>query len=136
MQTIKATEQELEKTAKALLSAYPDERVFGFYGEMGAGKTTFIKAVCRVLGVKDVTSSPTFSIVNEYLTGDGEPVYHFDFYRIDSPDEAIRTGFEEYLSGPHYCLIEWTEKVEPILQGGFIPVTIRRIDEQTRSFSF
>lgn len=136
MQTITASENQLFEVAKSILDAYPQERVFGFYGEMGAGKTTLIKEMCKALGVTDVTSSPTFAIINEYWTESGQPLYHFDFYRIDEPADASRVGFEEYLYSGHYCFIEWTEKVEEILQGDFIPVTIERVDEQTRRFVF
>ena len=136
MQAIKATENQLDQVAEAILKAHPDERVFGFYGEMGAGKTTLIKALCRALGVRDVTSSPTFAIINEYWTETGEPLYHFDFYRIDEPADATRVGFEEYLYSGHYCFIEWTEKVEEILQGDFVPITIERVDDDTRLFKF
>ena len=136
MQTITASENQLFEVAKSILAAYPQERVFGFYGEMGAGKTTLIKEMCKALGVTDVTSSPTFAIINEYWTENGQPLYHFDFYRIDEPADASRVGFEEYLYSGHYCFIEWTEKVEEILQGDFIPVTIERVDEQTRRFVF
>ena len=131
-----ATENQLDQVAEAILNAYPEERVFGFYGEMGAGKTTLIKAICRTLGVHDITSSPTFAIINEYWTDGGEPLYHFDFYRIDEPADASRVGFEEYLYSGHYCFIEWTEKVEEILQGGFVPVTIERVDDDRRLFRF
>ena len=119
MQEMTATENQLDQVAEAILKAYPEERVFGFYGEMGAGKTTLIKAICRALGVHDVTSSP-----------------HFDFYRIDEPADASRVGFEEYLYSGHYCFIEWTEKVEEILQGDFIPITIERVDDDRRRFLF
>lgn len=136
MQEIKATEEQLDQVAEAILEAHPEERVFGFYGEMGAGKTTLIKALCRALGVRDVTSSPTFAIINEYWTERGEPLYHFDFYRIDEPADATRVGFEEYLYSGHYCFIEWTEKVEEILQGDFIPITIERVNDDTRLFKF
>ena len=136
MQELTATENQLDQVAEAILKAYPEERVFGFYGEMGAGKTTLIKAICRVLGVHDVTSSPTFAIIHEYWTDGGEPLYHFDFYRIDEPADASRVGFEEYLYSGHYCFIEWTEKVEEILQGDFIPITIERVDEKRRRFLF
>lgn len=136
MQEIKATEEQLDQVAEAILEAHPEERVFGFYGEMGAGKTTLIKALCRALGVRDVTSSPTFAIINEYWTERGEPLYHFDFYRIDEPADATRVGFEEYLYSGHYCFIEWTEKVEEILQGDFIPVTIERVSDDMRVFKF
>lgn len=132
-----ATEQNLRQVAEAILQAHPDERVFGFFGEMGAGKTTLIKALCHALGVLDNTSSPTFAIVNEYWTDQGEPVYHFDFYRIDEPREATNIGFEEYLASGCYCFIEWTEKVESILQGDYVPVTIQRTDDGTmRRFIF
>ncbi len=136
MQAIKATEEQLDQVAEAILKAHPEERVFGFYGEMGAGKTTLIKALCRALGVRDVTSSPTFAIINEYWTEAGEPIYHFDFYRIDEPADATRVGFEEYLYSGHYCFIEWTEKVEEILQGDFVPITIERVDDDTRLFKY
>ena len=136
MQAIKATEEQLDQVTEAILKAHPEERVFGFYGEMGAGKTTLIKALCRSLGVRDVTSSPTFAIINEYWTEAGEPLYHFDFYRIDEPADATRVGFEEYLYSGHYCFIEWTEKVEEILQGDFVPITIERVDDDTRLFKY
>lgn len=129
-------EEQLDQVAEAILKAHPEERVFGFYGEMGAGKTTLIKALCRSLGVRDVTSSPTFAIINEYWTEAGEPLYHFDFYRIDEPADATRVGFEEYLYSGHYCFIEWTEKVEEILQGDFVPITIERVDDDTRLFKY
>ena len=136
MQQITANEEQLTGVAQAILEAYPQERVFGFYGEMGTGKTTLIKELCRVLGVRDITSSPTFAIVNEYWTDDGMPVYHFDFYRIDEPADATRIGFEEYLCSGSYCFIEWTEKVEAILQGDFIPIRIERVDDTNRCFIF
>ena len=136
MQQITATEQQLSDVAAAILQAYPNERVFGFYGEMGTGKTTLIKQMCKVLGVQDITSSPTFAIINEYWTEQDQPIYHFDFYRIDEPADATRIGFEEYLYSGHDCFIEWTEKVEDILQGDYIPIRIERVDEITRRFSF
>lgn len=136
MQQIKATEQDLEWVARTLLKSYPNERIFGFYGEMGSGKTTLIKAICRVLGIRDIASSPTFAIINEYWTYDGQPVYHFDFYRIKNLAEASCVGFEEYLYSHSYCLIEWPEKVEYILQQDFVPVHIEPVDSHTRLFTF
>lgn len=136
MQTITASESQLFEVAQSILAAHPQERVFGFYGEMGAGKTTLIKEMCKALGVTDVTSSPTFAIINEYWTESGQPLYHFDFYRIDEPADASRVGFEEYLYSGHYCFIEWTEKVEEILQDDFVKVTIERVDDATRNFYF
>ncbi len=135
MQSIIADEKELKQVAKAILEAYPQERVFGFYGEMGAGKTTLIKEMCAHLGVDGMTSSPTFAIVNEYWTLT-EPVYHFDFYRIDGPEDAVRIGFEEYIYSGNYCFIEWTEKVQPLLPDEYVRVTIERVDETKRRFSF
>lgn len=136
MQQLTASENQLQEVAKAILEAYPQERIFGFYGEMGTGKTTLIKEICKVLGVTDITSSPTFAIVNEYWTDNGQPLYHFDFYRIDEPADATRIGFEEYLYSGSYCFIEWTEKVESILQDDFIPIRIERVDDSTRLFIF
>ncbi len=136
MKEITATQQQLPEVAKAILETYPNERVFGFYGEMGTGKTTLIKEICRQLGVQDITSSPTFAIINEYWTDNGSPLYHFDFYRIDEPADATRIGFEDYLYSGSYCFIEWTEKVEEILQDDFIPIRIQRVDDYTRTFYF
>ncbi len=92
-----------------------DSRILLFYGEMGSGKTTLIKEIAAQLGVKDLTNSPTFSLVNEYATGEGGRMYHFDFYRIEREEEAYDIGFEEYLDSGDWCLIEWPEKVENLL---------------------
>lgn len=119
-----------------MLEVHPQERVFGFYGEMGTGKTTLIKEICRFLGVQSDMTSPTFAIVNEYWTESGEPLYHFDFYRIDEPEDATRIGFQDYLYSGNYCFIEWTEKVESLLNGEYTPVHIERLDDQTRKFTF
>ena len=131
-----AKKSELSEVSRQLLEAYPEERVFGFFGDMGTGKTTLIKEICRQLGVEDGMTSPTFAIVNEYWTRDNQPLYHFDFYRIDEPADATRIGFQDYLYSGSYCFIEWTEKVESLLNGEYIPVHIERVDDQTRKFSF
>ena len=131
-----ADESQLPEVAKKLLEAHPQERVFGFYGEMGTGKTTLIKEICRFLGVESDMTSPTFAIVNEYWTERGEPLYHFDFYRIEEPDDATRIGFQDYLYSGNYCFIEWTEKVESLLNSEFTPVHIERLDDQNRKFIF
>lgn len=111
-----ATElKDLDGIAKELLEFIGDHRVLCFYGDLGAGKTTFIKAICRQLGVADAVQSPTFSIVNEYETSQGEPVYHFDFYRLKTEEEAYDLGYEQYLFSNYFCFIEWPEKVEDLL---------------------
>ena len=127
----------IDQAAREFLQETEGYTVIAFYAPMGAGKTTFTTAICRVLGVReDAVSSPSFSIVNEYRTASGDPLYHFDFYRIDEPADATRVGFEEYLYSGHYCFIEWTEKVEEILQGDFVPITIERVDDNTRLFKY
>ncbi len=105
---------ELDAVAKDII-LQAKSRVLLFYGAMGAGKTTLIKAIAKNLGVDDVTSSPTFSLINEYVTKTGELIYHFDFYRIDSEEEAYGFGAEEYLYSGNWCFIEWPEKVENLL---------------------
>lgn len=109
-----ATETELPGAADQVLKAAGERRVFLFYGEMGAGKTTFIKAICAQLGVADETSSPTFAIVNEYASSVG-PIYHFDFYRIKSEQEAFDLGYEDYFYSGSYCFVEWPEKIAGLL---------------------
>lgn len=110
-------ENQLTALAENILTAYPNERLFGFYGEMGVGKTTLIKELCKKLQVIDHTSSPTFAIVNEYNTQSGELVYHFDFYRIDHINELYQIGVEEYLESGYYCFMEWPEKAVEVLKG-------------------
>ena len=108
--------QALGAAAKEFLQAIGDHRIIAFYAPMGAGKTTFITAVCKALGVReDSVSSPTFAIVNEYRTASGEPLYHFDFYRIERPEEALDIGLYDYLDSGALCLMEWPENVEPLL---------------------
>lgn len=121
------SESELSSAAKRILEAFPSARAFAFHGEMGAGKTTFIKAICSELGVKDGMSSPTFSLVNEYITESGEPIYHFDFYRIDSENDAYNAGLHEYFDSGNYCFVEWPEKVPSILPSNVVHVTISGI---------
>lgn len=90
-------------------------RIVAFFGSMGAGKTTLIRGICDLLGVEDCVTSPTFAIVNQYLTADDEPVYHFDFYRLEKPEEAFDMGYEEYFDSGALCLVEWPEKIDPLL---------------------
>ena len=115
---------ELDQVAARILESRPHSRVFAFYGSMGAGKTTLIKSLCKQLMVKDVVVSPTFSLINEYRTDRNEPVYHFDFYRINSLTEAFDMGYEEYFYSGAYCFIEWPEKIEQLLPAGFVYISI------------
>ncbi|TAL58068.1 MAG: tRNA (adenosine(37)-N6)-threonylcarbamoyltransferase complex ATPase subunit type 1 TsaE [Bacteroidetes bacterium] len=132
---------ELPSAAKAIFDFSEDRRIFCFYGELGAGKTTLIKELCKQLGVTDAGSSPTFSLINEYKTaipvlkveevqssasevGSRDAVYHFDFYRIKNEIEAFDIGFEEYLDNKNYCFIEWPEKIERLLLPGCVKVKI------------
>lgn len=118
------TLKELPDVASAILKGFPNERIFAFFGEMGAGKTTFIKVLCEAMGVRDVTSSPTFSLVNEYLDAEGDSVYHFDFYRIENEREAFDIGFEDYLYSNAYCFIEWPERIEKLLPDTYVSISI------------
>jgi tRNA threonylcarbamoyladenosine biosynthesis protein TsaE len=121
----------LRDAARQLLDAFGSRRVFAFYGSMGAGKTTFIKAICRELGSLDNVTSPTFAIINEYTTSSDLLIYHFDFYRIKNLQEAYDLGYEDYFYSGHYCFIEWPEKIEELLPAEIVKVDIRAgIDEQ------
>lgn len=124
---------QLDDVAKTLVALQGVANVFAFYGPMGAGKTTLIKYLCRRLGVEEEVSSPTFSIVNEYVTVDNEVVYHFDFYRINKIEEAYDIGYENYFFSPYLCLVEWPEKVEQLLPKAFVKVNIvMASDSETR----
>ena len=109
---------------------------WAFYGRMGAGKTTFISAVCSVLGVGDEVASPTFTIVNEYRTSDGTPVFHFDFYRIEKLSEVLDIGYEEYLDSGGICLMEWPEKIEELLPEDVLRVSIVEEEDGSRTVTF
>lgn len=126
---------ELPATAQALLNVAGSQKIFLFYGDMGAGKTTFIKALCEQLGVSEPVTSPTFSIVNEYV-GNTAKVYHFDFYRLKNQEEALDMGYEEYFYSGNYCLIEWPEKIPDLLPDHYIKVSIQLQEQQSRQFTF
>lgn len=128
--------QDLAGAANKLITFAGENNVIIFDGPMGAGKTTFIKEICKALGVDDVVSSPTFSIVNEYLGKANTPVYHFDFYRIKSIQEAYDIGYEEYFYSGHLCLVEWPEKIAELLPEQYIKVQITPIGEERRHLSF
>ena len=128
---------EIDKAAHefiAYASASPlQSNIFAFFGQMGAGKTTFIKAICRALGVEDDVNSPTFTIVNEYRSAKGFPVYHFDFYRINNIAEALDIGTDEYFGGDGICLIEWPEKISEILPDDCFKVYVNVDTEGNRT---
>ena len=127
---------DIKSAAAKFLELKGRSSVIALYGGMGAGKTTFTKALCRVLGVVDGVNSPTFNIVNEYRTDSGETVYHFDFYRIESIAEALDIGFEEYLYSGDLCIIEWPEKVEQILPDDTLKVQISVLNNHYRELTF
>ena len=129
--TIKA----LNKVARKLIEQFPDQRVFAFYGKMGAGKTTFIQAICRELGTPDNVTSPTFALINEYKTETNDSIFHFDFYRIKNLEEAFDLGYEDYFYSGNYCLIEWPEKIEPLLPEKYVEVKIEVLENENRLIS-
>lgn len=124
------------EAAKAFVDAMGEKRVFAFYGKMGVGKTTFIKAVCEEMGVEDVINSPTFAIVNEYVDGRGEPVYHFDFYRIKKEQEVLDIGYEDYVYSGNVCFMEWPELIEGLLPAGVVKVNIEEDEDGGRAIRF
>lgn len=126
--------ESIHNAAKEFISQMDDRTVFAFRGAMGAGKTTFIKAICEALGVEDVINSPTFAIINEYRSEEtGELIYHFDFYRINKLSEAEEIGTSDYFYSGALCFIEWPEKVEELLPGDVVEVTIREEADGTRT---
>ena len=127
--------EQLPEVAREILNVFPDERVFGFYAEMGAGKTTFIKALCHELDVTDVVNSPTFAIINEYQSRQHQSIFHFDFYRLKNLKEVADLGCEEYFYSGNYCFLEWTSLVEPLLPQDFLKIEIKISDSQTRLIS-
>lgn len=129
--TIKSLDT-IQEAAKEFINRMGEGKVFAFYGKMGAGKTTFIKALCETLGVKDVITSPTFSLINEYTDGKGNSIYHFDFYRIKKLEEVYDMGYEDYFYSGNLCLLEWPELIEEILPENVIKVTIKEQADGTR----
>lgn len=131
-----ASLEEIGTAAKQFVLAMGEKKVFAFYGKMGAGKTTFIKAVCEELGVKDVINSPTFAIVNEYVDGQGEPIYHFDFYRIKKEQEVLDLGYEDYVYSGYVCFMEWPELIENLLPDDTVRVVIEEEMDGSRKILF
>ena len=125
--------EQIHEAAREFISAMGDNTVFALYGKMGAGKTTFVKALCEELGVSDVITSPTFAIVNEYRSDEGgELIYHVDFYRIKKLSEVYDMGYEDYFYSGALCFIEWPELVEELLPGDAVKVTIEELEDGTR----
>jgi tRNA threonylcarbamoyladenosine biosynthesis protein TsaE len=127
--------KKLPEIAKKLIDQFPEERVFAFYGKMGAGKTTFIQSVCRALGSGDTVTSPTFALINEYDTLKRGSIFHFDFYRIKNLEEVFDLGYEDYLYSGNYCLIEWPELIETLLPENIVRVTIEVDIDGVRTIS-
>ena len=123
-------EEELCAVAKMILEKY-NSKIFLFYGEIGVGKTSFIKKFCKELRVSDIVSSPTFSIVNQYSNVNDEIIYHFDFYRTEKKEEVFDIGYEEYLFSSSYCFIEWPEKLEDLLPTNYLKINMK-LDDNNR----
>lgn len=119
---------EIQTAAKRILDVSDGRKLFVFIGEMGAGKTTIIKEICRLLKVDDSLSSPSYSLVNEYRTTDNEPVYHIDLYRLNQLDDALAIGIEDYIDEQHYCFVEWPELIEPLLPQSAVRVYVAASD--------
>ena len=129
--------EDLDRAAGEFLKAIGDNTLIAFYAPMGAGKTTFTTAVCKALGVQeDAISSPTFAIVNEYRGGEGQPIYHFDFYRIERPEEALDIGLYDYLDSGELCLMEWPENIEGLLPEETLKVNIHVNADGSRTLSW
>ena len=128
--------EHIHEAAREFIEHIGDCRVFAFYGKMGAGKTTFVKAICEELGVEDVITSPTFAIINEYTQPDGSPLFHFDFYRIKKLEEVYDMGYEDYFYSDVLCFIEWPELIEDILPDDAVRVSITEQEDGSRLVSF
>lgn len=128
--------EHIHEAAREFIAAMGDNTIFALYGKMGAGKTTFIKALCQELGVEDVVTSPTFAVINEYRSDiAGELIYHFDFYRIKKLEEVYDMGYEDYFYSGALCFIEWPELVEELLPGNTIKVTIEELEDGSRKLT-
>ncbi len=130
---IEYEKSDINRVARMFIDQIGENTVFAFNGSMGAGKTTFIKAVCEELGVEDVINSPTFAIVNEYETKNGSLIYHFDCYRLKSVEEALNFGAEDYLYSGNLCFIEWPEKIDALLPENTVFVNIKVLSDTKRA---
>ncbi len=127
---------EISEAAKLFIKNINENKIFAFYGKMGVGKTTFIEAICKELGVEDVMTSPTFAIVNEYTDGKQNPIYHFDFYRIKKIEEVYDIGYEDYFFSGNLCFLEWPELIEEILPDNTLKVYMEEKPNGTRIVRF
>ena len=128
---------DINEAAKQFIENMGDGKVFAFYGKMGAGKTTFVKAICEEMGVEDVITSPTFAIVNEYTSQKtGDTIYHFDFYRIKKLEEVYDMGYEDYFYGGSICFLEWPELIEDLLPEDAVKVSIEETEDGGRIVKF
>jgi tRNA threonylcarbamoyladenosine biosynthesis protein TsaE len=123
---------DIDRIASEVIQLFPRQRLLAFWGPMGVGKTTFIKAICKALKVHDTVNSPSFAIVNEYVSGNGDPIYHFDFYRIKHSAEAFDMGYEDYLYSGAYCFLEWPEKLEDLLPTERLDLVFELQDDGSR----
>lgn len=127
--------EELDEVAAEIINAFPEQRIFALSGEMGAGKTTLVQAMCRQLKVTDTVNSPTFSIVNEYLTSGNQPIYHFDLYRLRKPEELPDIGAEDYFYSGNYCFIEWPEMAEQYIPDEALVLRVTVSEDGKRIFT-
>ncbi len=128
--------EELKEAAERLLKETEGRRIYALFGAMGAGKTTFVKAICEVLGSTDTVVSPTFTIVNEYTTKENDPLYHFDFYRINKITEVYDIGIDEYFDSGNFCFMEWPELIEEMLPPETVRVSINVMPDDSRKITF
>lgn len=135
MLTIHYSLDQIQDVARQIIAEAGEEKIWVFQGQMGAGKTTMIKALAKEMGVKDQVSSPTFGIVNEYETAAASKIFHFDFYRLDDPTEALDIGIEEYFYGGEFCWIEWAEKIAQFLPDEFLLIRINPDSEKNRTIT-
>ena len=125
---------DLPHVAQSIIEFAGEEKIWALTGDMGTGKTTLTKAICAALGVRDIVQSPTFSIVNEYMDKQGDPIFHFDFYRLKSPEEALEIGIEDYFYSGNLCLIEWPKKIGGLLPEQFLKIAIENKGGERRNY--